>query len=74
MIVTVRCLADLADRTPPQGRLSLPFGATVAEAARFLDIPPEAVGTVLRNDAPADADTPLAPGDRLSFIPPITGG
>ena len=74
MIVSVRALASLAAFAPPDGRLDLPPGATVAAAAGALGLPPNDVGTILCNDAPAEADTPLAPGDKLTFIPPITGG
>lgn len=74
MIVSVRCLADLAGSTPPDGRLTLPETATVGFAADRLGIAPEAVGTFLVNSAPADRTAPLAPGDVLTVIPPITGG
>jgi molybdopterin converting factor small subunit len=74
VIVVVRCLASLAAHAPPDGRLSLAPGATVDDAVRALCLASGELGTVLRNGGPASGDTPLAPDDRLSFVPPITGG
>lgn len=72
--VTVRALATLARYAPPGGTLALPDGATVADAALALGLDLEAVGTVLVQGRPAEPDARLAPGDVVSFIPPITGG
>ena len=74
MNVTVRCLATLAGKAPPDGRLVLPSGATAGDAADALGLPEEAVAVILQNGAPADRDTRLSPDDTLSFIPPISGG
>lgn len=74
MNITVRCLASLAGQAPPDGRLRLPDGATAGDAADALNLSEAAVVVILRNGAPADRDTPLAPDDILSFIPPISGG
>lgn len=74
IVVTVRCLASLAAWSPPDGRLALAPGATVADAVATLGIPADEVGTTLRNGAPAEAGAGLESGDTLSVIPPITGG
>ncbi len=74
MTVTVRCLAVLAAYAPAGGRMELPGAATVGDLADRLAMPREAVATALRNGGPADFDTPLADGDTVSFLPPITGG
>jgi sulfur-carrier protein len=72
--IAVRCLASLAGHAPPDGRLTLPSGATAGDAADALGLPADAAAVILRNGAPAERDTRLAPGDALSFVPPITGG
>lgn len=74
MIVTVRCLATLAGLAPPDGRLDVPTGTTVGDVADALGVAPEAVGSLLVNGAPAERTTPLAPGDAVSIVPPISGG
>jgi sulfur-carrier protein len=72
--VTVRCLASLAGQAPPDGRLTLPDGATADDAAKALALSEAGLAVILRNGAPADRDTRLAPDDTLSFVPPISGG
>jgi len=74
MIVTVRCLATLSGSSPADGRLDLPSTATAGDAADALGLSPEAVGSLLVNGAMAERATPLAPGDALSIVPPISGG
>jgi molybdopterin converting factor small subunit len=72
--VTVRALATLAAFAPPGGKLAVAPGETAGSAARRLGLAWDAIGTVLVNGRPAGADTPLAPGDVVSYVPPITGG
>ncbi|MGE4538225.1 MAG: MoaD/ThiS family protein [Desulfovibrio sp.] len=72
--VAVRALATLAAFAPPGGEAEIGPGETVAGLAARLGLPFDAVGTVLVNGRPAGADTPLSPGDTVSFVPPITGG
>lgn len=72
--VTVRALATLAAFAPPGGRLAVAPGETAGSVARRLGLAWDAVGTVLVNGRPAGVDTPLAPGDVVSYVPPITGG
>jgi len=72
--VAVRCLVPVPGRPSGDALLELPAGATVAAVIRALDLPAEAVAVACLNGAPAGPDTPLADGDRLSLIPPITGG
>lgn len=72
--IVVRALASLAGFVPPDGRLGVSPGETAGAVAARLGLDPAAIGTILINDRPAEADTALAPGDTLLFIPPITGG
>jgi molybdopterin converting factor small subunit len=72
--VTVRALATLAPYAPPGGVASVGPGETVAELVDRLGIEPDALGAVLVNENPATPETPLAPGDVVSLVPPITGG
>ena len=72
--VSVRALATLAPFAPPGGTASVGPGETAGELADRLGIEPEALGSVLVNEAPAGLDTVLSPGSVVSFVPPITGG
>lgn len=72
--IVVRALASLAGFAPPGGRLTVSPGETVGAVAARLGFDPAAIGTILVNDRPAEADTPITPGDTVLFIPPITGG
>lgn len=74
MIIHVRCLAPLGGQARPPGPLELPEGATAGDAADALRVPPDAIGTLLRNDIPVERLAPLAPDDRLVIVPPISGG
>lgn len=74
MIVRVRCLVPLDGQAAASDRLELPEGATAGDAADTLHVPPEAIGTLLRNDVPVERNALLAHDDRLTIIPPISGG
>lgn len=75
--VSVRLLAGLARQAgsaPPDGRLELADGETVASLGARCGVDPAAVGTALVNGRPAGPEARLAPGDDVVFVPPITGG
>ena len=65
--VTIRALATLAPYAPPGGVASIGPGETVGELADRLGIEPEALGTVLVNDAPAGLDAERRP----QAVPPL---
>ncbi|NMC49840.1 MAG: MoaD/ThiS family protein [Desulfovibrio sp.] len=74
-VVTVRCLASLAKYRPRTAAVPLTGAAPrVAGLMAALNLPPEAVTTILVNAAPASPDTPLDHGDAVTFLPTLTGG
>jgi MoaE-MoaD fusion protein len=80
--VTVRLFAILRDRAGRDSiELSLPDGATVADALRALSETPGLADPLERltvrmavNRDYADPDTTLASGDELALVPPVSGG
>jgi molybdopterin converting factor subunit 1 len=80
--VTVRLFAILRDRAGRDSiELRLPDGATVADALRALSEAPGLADPLARltvrmavNREYADTDTPLASGDELALVPPVSGG
>jgi len=74
VIIRVHCLVPPEGPVAAPDRLELPSGATAGDAADTLHVPPEAIGTLLRNDVPVERNAPLAHDDRLTIIPPISGG
>jgi MoaE-MoaD fusion protein len=76
MLVTVRLFAQLRERAG-RGELSieLPEGALVRDALAQLDGLAGDLPVVMAvNREYADGDSPLAPGDELALIPPVSGG
>jgi molybdopterin synthase catalytic subunit len=76
MIVSVRLFAMLRQRA---GRdrleIELPEGARVEDALRAVDHLAGGLPLVMAvNREYASADQPLAPGDELALIPPVSGG
>ncbi len=64
-------LAELHGRSV---EVDLPDGATVATVrARFGGLDAATVRALV-NDALAGEDAPVGPGDRLDFLPPLSGG
>ena len=64
----------LAERFGREVEIDLPEGATVAVLrARFDGLDPATVRALL-NDETAGEDAPVKPGDRLDFLPPLSGG
>jgi molybdopterin synthase catalytic subunit len=82
MTVTVRLFAVLRERAGKDSiEIELEEGATVAEALDQLSARPELGDLLARmpvrmavNRDYADADTPLAAGDELALVPPVSGG
>jgi molybdopterin converting factor small subunit len=69
-------LATLAAHQPANaGTFPLtPDIRRVADLLAALDLPAAKVTTILVNGAPADAATPLAPGDAVTLLPTLSGG
>jgi molybdopterin converting factor small subunit len=77
MNVTVELQAFLQQYSPKGQSVfehALPDGATVQTLVRDLHVPEEMASVIVVNGASADFDDPLADGDRVTFIPPLSGG
>ncbi|HUG15647.1 MAG TPA: MoaD family protein [Thermomicrobiales bacterium] len=81
MKVTLRFFAIVRERIGESERvIELPSGSNVADAlawvgAEFADIAPLfRTSMVMRNQEYVDAGEPLADGDEIAFIPPVSGG
>jgi molybdopterin synthase catalytic subunit len=76
MQVTVRLFAQLRERAgTAELSIELPDGARVKDALERLDsITGELPVVMAVNREYADGDAPLAPGDELALIPPVSGG
>jgi len=76
--VTVKALGYLSRRLPGGGPLQLrPPAAgdlSVREAMRLAGLPDEEVFLVIVNGKRATLDRVLAPGDEVTFVPPVAGG
>jgi MoaE-MoaD fusion protein len=76
MQIRVRLFAGLRERAgADEVELELPSGATVGDALLKLSAISAGTSVVMAvNREYADADAPLAPGDELALIPPVSGG
>ena len=76
MQVSVRLFAGLRERAGvAQRSLELPDGATVADVWAPLELGDEPAGLLYAvNKEYAAADAPLADGDEVAVIPPVSGG
>ncbi len=78
MVVRIRLFAQLRERAGTGSlELELPAGACVRDALAADAVATLADGLPLVmavNREYADADAPLAPGDELALIPPVSGG
>jgi molybdopterin converting factor small subunit len=77
--VEVRLFATLARFLPPGSKagtalLDLPDGATIADIARRLGIPPGLDRVVLLNGTDVEGDARLSDGDAIDVFPPLAGG
>ena len=80
MRVRVRCFASLRELAFDRGELELDGGASVEDAwnalaARHQGLAPHRPFTrAAHNGAYAEWDAPLADGDEVAFLPPVSGG
>ena len=76
MNVSVRLFAGLRERAGTSQRsLELPEGATVADVWAPLELGDEPAGLLYAiNKEYAKVDAPLADGDEVAVIPPVSGG
>ena len=76
MRVTVRFFAGLRERAVASRReLDLPNGATVADVWPALELGDEPTGLLYAvNRAYTEPERPLADGDEVALIPPVSGG
>jgi molybdopterin synthase catalytic subunit len=74
--VTIRLFAGLREQAGTGRReVDLPDGATVADVWPALDLGPEPAGLLYAvNRAYTEPDRPLASGDEVALIPPVSGG
>jgi molybdopterin synthase catalytic subunit len=80
MEVTVRCFATLRELAVDRATMSLPPGASVADAWAALAeahpglVPHRPFVRAARNGEYAAWETPLDDGDQVAFLPPVSGG
>ncbi len=79
MKVQVKLYALLRKHHPGPNRsiplaVELPEGATVADLAPALHLPPELVRSAFINNEAKDVQTVLHEGDQVGLFPPVVGG
>ena len=74
MEVEVRLFAGLRQRAGAERvRVQLPDRATVSDLLAAMDLPPRSCVVALNREYAA-GDRPIAPGDEIALIPPVSGG
>lgn len=73
-MVTIGFYGRLAERFGREIELDLPDGATVAALRARFDGLDAATVRALVNDETAAEDVTVRPGDRVDFLPPLSGG
>lgn len=75
MKIHLKLMGMLKSKTPPDGTLELPDGATIMDVLTALDIPPDSVQTFTINGKFVhDKSHALTRGDELTVLPPVGGG
>jgi sulfur carrier protein ThiS len=75
LMIRIKLMGMLKDRTPPDGQLTLPDGATLAQALESLEIPVDSVQVFSVNAAlERNKQRVLVDGDELTVLPPVGGG
>ena len=75
MIVRIKLMGMLKDRTPADGKLELPEGSTILNVLQQLHIDPDSVQAFSVNGAiQRDQKAKLQDNDELIVLPPVGGG
>ncbi len=75
MIIRLKLMGVIKDRTPEGGALEIADGATITDVLAALDIAADSVQTFTVNGRlERDRSRTLADGDELSILPPVGGG
>jgi molybdopterin synthase catalytic subunit len=80
MQVTVRCFATLRELSVDRAELTMPAGALVADVWELLAgrhpglVPHRPYVRAARNGSYSAWEVPLADGDQVAFLPPVSGG
>jgi molybdopterin synthase catalytic subunit len=74
MVVSVRLFAGLRERAG-SGRIDveLPGGATVRDLLAAMELAPRSCVAAISREY-AGPDAPIAPGDEVALVPPVSGG
>ena len=71
----MKLMGMLKEKTPEDGRLDLPDGASIQKALEALDIPVDSVQILTVNGTlERDRQRKLAADDELTILPPVGGG
>jgi molybdopterin converting factor subunit 1 len=74
VLITVRLFAGLRERAGrDRVEVELPDGAVVADLLAAMDVAPRSC-VVAVNREYADERAPVAPGDEVALVPPVSGG
>lgn len=75
MIVKVKLMGALREKTPDGGEVSVDDGATINDVLHSLDIAAPQVQIVLVNGKPQpNRDTAISADDELTVLAPVGGG
>jgi sulfur carrier protein ThiS len=72
--IEVALFETLKSRSPADGRVRLPVGATVSDLLAALGITAADVGVLMVNREDGRFGQELHDGDRVAVIPPLGGG
>ena len=74
MVISVRLFAGLRERAgSAHVDVDLPDDATVGDLLAAMDLAPRSCVAAINREY-ADASTPIAPGDEVALVPPVSGG
>ena len=75
MQVQVKLLGMLHEKTPPNGKLHVADGTSIADVLATLDISSSRVQNILVNGSfEKDQSRSLSENDELMLLPPVAGG
>src|SRR5215218_1658657 len=74
MLVSVRLFAGLRERAgAARVEVELPEQATVGDLLAAMELAPRSCVAAINREY-ADAAAPIAPGDEVALVPPVSGG